>query len=155
MVSKAAPDVLSLGLGLTSWVFPDLHVVIKIGLTLFVIGIVIFMRMEKTRQANTLQGLGIFFEDYLIPGFGGAIRGLFITLLLIMLADVILNIHLINNGNYYFISKPRSTIEVFLHSLGNLTPAGNTILILGGILGAGLRISDAGKKNKAAQLPKP
>ena len=155
MASKAAPDVLSLGLGLTSWVFPDLHVVIKVGLTLLVIGIVIFMRMDKSRQANTLQGLGFFFEAYLIPGFGGALRALLITLLLIMLTDLILNIHLIDNGNYYFISRVRTATEIFLHSLGNLTPAGNTILILGGIFGAGLRISETGKKNKVAESPKP
>ena len=149
MAGKVAPDILGLGLGLTSWVFPDIHVVIKIGLTLLVIVIVIFLRMDKAKQTTSLQAAGKFTEAYIMPGLGGALRAAFFVLIAIMIANAFFNINLINTENYFSASyTTRSTVETFLHALGNLTGTGNAILIVAAIIGASSRIAGTQKKNK-------
>ena len=149
MAAKVAPDILGLGLGLTSWVFPDIHVVIKVGLTLLVIGIIVFLRMDKARQTTAARDAVKFIEDYGMPGIGGALRGVFFTLIGIMIVTVIFNIHLINMNSYYMRSyTTHSTLETFFHALGNLTIAGNIILCIGAIIGAASRIEAMRKKTK-------
>ena len=148
MAGKVAPDILGLGLGLTSWVFPDIHIAIKVGLTLLVISIIIFLRLDKTKQSNTLQAAGKFTEAYIMPGLGGALRALFFTLIGIMIATAVFNIHLVNSDSYYTGAYANhSTIETFLHVFGNLTRTGNIILCIAAIVGAAMRIEAARKKN--------
>ena len=149
MAAKVAPDILGLGLGLTSWVFPDIHVVIKVGLTLLVVGIIVLLRMDKARQTTAARDGIKFVEDYAMPGTGGALRGVFLTLIGIMIVTVIFNIHLIDmDSNYMRSYATHSTLETFFHTLGNLTIAGNMILCIGAIIGAASRIEAVRKKTK-------
>ena len=148
MAGKVAPDILGLGLGLTSWVFPDIHVALKIGLTLLVIIIIIFIRMDKAKQTTAMKEAGKLTEDYIMPGLGGALRGAFFALIGIMIANVVFNIHLVNDGNYYTSGNATySTVGTFLHVFGNLTSAGNAVLCIAIIFGAVSQISAARKKN--------
>lgn len=152
MVAKAAPDVLGLGMGLTSWIFPDIPIAIKIGLTLLVIIIVIFLKMDKEKQTTTLKSTGKFIENYVMPGLGGGLRALFFALIGIILADAIFDTHLINRENYYDATGrsygTMSTVSFFLHSLGNLTRTGNIILAIAVFIGAAKRINDVPMEKK-------
>ena len=152
MVAKATPDVLGLGMGLTSWIFPDIPIAIKIGLTLLVMIIVIFLKMDKEKQTDTLKSTGKFIENYVMPGLGGGLRALFFALIGIILVDVVFDTHLIIRENYYDTSSrsysTMSTVSFFLHSLGNLTRTGNIILAIAVIIGATKRINDVAVAKK-------
>ena len=155
MAAKATPDVLGLGMGLTSWVFPDIHIVIKVGLTVLVMVIVIFLKMDKAKQTSTLNAMGKFTESYLMPGLGGGLRALFFALIGIIVADLIFNIHLIDQKDYYKFDNNTSystvsSIKFFLHTLGNLTRTGNIILIIAVCWGAVKKINDIPKEQKGS-----
>ncbi len=147
MVAKATPDILGLGMGLTSWIFPDIPIAIKIGLTLLVIIIVIFLKMDKEKQTATLKTTGRFIENYVMPGLGGGLRALFFALIGIMIVEVVFDTHLINRENYYDATSRSygvgSIIKLFLHTLGNLTSTGNIILAIAVFIGAAKQINDA------------
>ncbi len=155
MAAKATPDILGLGMGLTSWVFPDIHIAIKIGLTVLVMVIVIFLKMDKAKQTSALNAMGKFTENYLMPGLGGGLRALFFAWLGILAVDLIFNIHLIDLKDYYNFGNrasygTASSIDFFLHTLGNLTRTGNIILIIAVIWGAAKSINDIPKEQKGS-----
>ena len=159
MTAKATPDILGLCLGLTGWIFPDLHVAIKIGLTLVVICIIIFIRMDKAKQTSAINAAGRFVENYAMPALGGGLRALFIALFAIIIVDGIFDIHLVDYKDYYIrfgdsgsSSHTSNIAQTFLHALGNLTRAGNIVLVIAVFIGAAMRVSDtAAKKRKQTE----
>lgn len=80
---------LSIGLGLISWVFPNIPTPIKIFITLIVVAIIIFMVMEKQQRQNVLSTSGKAFEYYIIPGLAGALKYFFFALIVMFFVTIV------------------------------------------------------------------
>jgi hypothetical protein len=156
-VVKVHHDYFGLGIGLLSWIFPEVSVWIKVAVTILIIGLVIFLRLSKEQQTKTLKVTGNFFEEaisgFVIPAVGGGFRALFIILIVMIIADALNILHLINHDylSLHVGSSGGGIGELILYSLGNLNSTGNTILWIAIIIGAWAKIGDAATDNRNAK----
>ncbi|MEP6674982.1 MAG: hypothetical protein ABJA78_07500 [Ferruginibacter sp.] len=103
-VKPGTNEVTSIGLGLVSWILPDIPVVIKIIISLIVVSIIIFLLMEKDQRQKVAAASGNTFRDYIIPGLAGALKYFFIALVAI---------YFLSMGSTMILNKP----GLFTHPL--------------------------------------
>ena len=90
-----ANEITGIGLGLLSWILPDISTAIKILVSLVVFSVIIFLALEKNQQQKVQAGSAVAFRQYIIPGLAGALKYFFIALIVIYFlslgATVVLN----------------------------------------------------------------
>ncbi|MFI5131716.1 MAG: hypothetical protein ACHQFX_17060 [Chitinophagales bacterium] len=154
--SKPSHDFFGLGLGLLSWIFPNVSIGVKIAVTVVIIGLILFLRMSKATRDQTLKTAAIVSETaltkFIVPSIAGGFRGFFISLIGVFLVDTILDIRLVHQDRDQSVGLPSQSgggiVKLFLHTLGNLNDAGSVIVVIAVIIGAIWKIEDAAAKRK-------
>ncbi len=148
--AKPSHDVFGLGLGLLSWIFPNVSVWIKLAVSILIIGLILYLRMSKDKREQALNAVSDYSDkaltNFIVPVIGGAFRGLFFSLIGIVIADYVLNIRLIHHENIPVMNSSANSggiVKLFLHTLGNLNSAGTTVVILACFIGAWAKVDEA------------
>ncbi len=82
-------EVAGIGLGLISWILPDVPVVIKVIIGLAVMAVIIFLMLEKNQQQKTKAASAATFRKYIIPGLAGAMIYFFFALIALFFLSMI------------------------------------------------------------------
>ena len=154
--SKPSHDFFGLGLGLLSWIFPNVSTWVKVVVSIIIIGLILFLRMNKATRDQTLKTAANFSETaltkFIVPAIAGAFRGFFISLIGVFLVDTILDIRLVHQDKDQSLGLPSESgggiVKLFLHTLGNLNDAGSAVVVIAVIIGAFWKIEDAAAKRK-------
>ena len=154
--SKPSNDNFGLGLGLLSWIFPNVSIWVKIAVTVIIIGLMLFLRMSKATRDQTLKTAANVSETaltkFIVPAIAGGFRGFFISLIGVFLVDTILDIRLVHQDRDQSVGLPSQggggIVKLFLHTVGNLNDAGSAVVIIAVIIGAFWKIEDATAKRK-------
>lgn len=148
--SKPNHDVFGLGLGLLSWIFPDVSIWIKITVSVIVIGLILFLRMSKAKRDQALNTVvnvsDNVLTNFIVPSIGGAFRGLFVSLIIVVILDHFFHVRLIHHESidaFNTGSGGGGIVDLFLHTINNLNGAGTAIVIIAVIIGAFLKLEDA------------
>lgn len=150
--SKPSHDVFGLGLGLVSWIFPDVSIGIKLTVSAIVVGLILFPHLDKTKRDRALDAVANVSDNiltnFLIPFIGGGFRGLFVALILIVILEHFFHVPLIYREKIDMMNpgpQGGGIVQLFLHTLTNLNPAGTAIVIIAVTAGAFSKVEDARK----------
>ncbi len=154
--SKPSHDIFGLGLGLLSWIFPDVATWVKVVVSIIVIGLILFLRMSKATRDQTLKTAANVSETaltkFIVPSIAGGFRGFFISLIGVFIVDTVFNIRLVHQDKDLSVGLASDggggIVNLFLHTLGNLNDAGSVVVVIAVIIGAFWKIEDAAAKRK-------
>jgi hypothetical protein len=145
-IKLGAGDIVGVFLGLLSWLFPSIPEWIKIGVTLIVMLVAVFLAMSKSQRTAFAGMAEKTIVNYSIPFIAGAFKAILVTTIVIALAYAFFNIHLVNYSAEYLSGPRKGSFDIFFHTIGNLTKAGNIILLVVAILGGLNSVGNANKK---------
>ena len=148
-VKPGTNEVLSIGLGMISWIFPNIPTPIKIIITLLVFGIIIFMILEKQQRQKVAINTANLFNYYIIPGLAGALKYFFYTLIAFLLISI-LSLVIFNKPNIFTSSEvfrtsgtPTGFLELMVAIATDLNTLGYIIVIVAVIAGMAESIKQA------------
>lgn len=148
--SKPSHDFLGLGLGLISWIFPDIPMWLKITISAIVVGLIFYLSMSMAKRDRLLHAIDNTLDkaltNFIVPFIGGVFRGALVSLIIVVILDHFFHVRLIHHPNtdsFNTSSGSSGLVYLLLHAISNLNSTGTAIVIIVAIIVAFTKVEEA------------